>query len=79
MYNKYSPIVSALQVSVADSLADVRRAAKVDYFDTVRLPGGLDQHYVLGLQVGMDQAQLLENMKKMVVKINTIGVISKSN
>lgn len=54
------PVVSALQVSVADGLADMRRAAEVDYLDAVRLPCWLHQHDVLRLQISVDQTQLLE-------------------
>lgn len=53
------PIISTLQVSVADCLADVGGAPEVDHFNSIGLSRRLHQHYVLRFQIGVNQTQLL--------------------
>lgn len=64
------PVVSALQVGVADRLADVRGATEVNHLHAVRLPRRLHQHYVLRLQVGVDKTQLLQTQYSNVLLLS---------
>lgn len=57
---KLRPVISGLQVGGANRFGDVAGGAKVDDLHPVRLPQRVHQHDVLGLQVGVDQAQALQ-------------------
>ena len=54
------PVVTRLQVSVADGFADVRGRSEVDDFDPVGLALRVQQHDVFRLEVRVDQAKLLQ-------------------
>ena len=49
-----------LQVGVADCLADVGGGTEIDHLDPIWLSDRVEEHDVLGLEVSMNEAQLLE-------------------
>ena len=57
---KNSPIVARLEVRRTDRLRDVTGRTEVDDLDTEREADGVDQHDVLGLQVGVNQTKILQ-------------------
>ena len=53
-------VVARLQVRRLHGLGDVRGGAEVDHLDLERLPGRVDEHDVLGLEVGVYEAELAQ-------------------
>ena len=58
--SKNSPVVAGLEVRRAHRLRDVTRRTEVDDLDAEREADGVDEHDVLGLEVSMDQSEVLQ-------------------
>lgn len=53
-------VVARLEISGLHGLADMRRRAEIDHLYFIGLSDGIDQHDVLGLEIGVNEAEFFQ-------------------